>query len=81
MIAEGRATTDVLTQFKAVKSALEAVEQNVVQQALREGIERALQAPQRDEAARRLESLFHIHASVSANDVASGAQAPTHLDL
>lgn len=63
MIEEGRAPHDILTQFKAVRSALSAVEERVIELALRDGVEKALQSPDRLEMARRLEELFRLRAT------------------
>jgi DNA-binding FrmR family transcriptional regulator len=66
MIDEGRSAQDILTQFKAVRSALNAAESLVVELALRDGVERAMQSSDRLEMARRLEDLFRLRTSESA---------------
>jgi len=60
MIEEGRSTADILMQTKAVRSALNVVEERVVQSALRDGIQRALDLGDRETVARALESLFAL---------------------
>ena len=56
MIEEGRSTADILMQTKAVRSALNVVEERVVQSALRDGIQRALDLGDRETVCNRLRS-------------------------
>lgn len=60
MIEEGRTASDILTQIKAVRSALNAVEERVIQTALKSGIENALELPDRQAIRRELEQLFGL---------------------
>lgn len=61
MLEEGRATSDILVQFKAVRSALDAIEERVINLALRDGIDRALSESSHVIMKGRLEELFKLH--------------------
>lgn len=60
MIDENRTTSDILTQIKAVRSALNAVEERVIQNSLRQGIERALELSDRQAMREELGRLFGL---------------------
>lgn len=65
MIEEDRSATDILTQIKAVRSALNAVEERVVQKALQTGIDRALERADKQAVREELIRLFGLQAEAS----------------
>lgn len=58
MVVEGRAASDILLQIKAIRSALDAVEERIVNQALQETIQKILEETDRGRQAQALTKLL-----------------------